>query len=62
VVTQIPISASRDAQDAFLKRGSADAALVAQEIHLDGIPQERITIEARGDAGSPAREVRIYAE
>jgi hypothetical protein len=62
VVTPIPASASQDEQDKVLKRGSADAALVAQEIHRDGIPQEHITIEARSDAGTPPREVRIYVQ
>ncbi len=62
VVTPIPTTASRDAQDVFIKQGQQDATAVAQELHLNGIPPERITIGFRGDAGAPAREVRVYAQ
>ncbi len=62
VVTPIPTTASRDAQDVFIKQGQEDATAVAQELHLNGIPAERITVGFRGDAGKPAREVRVYAQ
>ncbi len=62
VVTPIPTMQSRDAQDVFIKQGQQDATQVAQELHLNGIPSDRITIGFRGDPGAPAREVRVYAQ
>jgi len=61
VVTPVPTSASQQAQDSFIARGRKDAALVAEEIHKDGIASDNITIGLQGDAGSPPREVRVYA-
>lgn len=61
VVTPVPTSASRDVQDTFIKQGQEDATLVANELQVDGVTPDRITISLRGDPGSPPREVRIYA-
>jgi hypothetical protein len=62
VVTAVPTSASRDVQDAFIKQGQDDAALVVNELQASGVPPERIVLRLRGDPGSPAREVRIYTQ
>ncbi len=62
VVAPIPTTASRDAQDVATRQGQEDAALVAREVHLNGVPPERIAIGLRGDAGAPRREVRVYAQ
>jgi hypothetical protein len=62
VVTPVPTSASREVQDTFTKQGRDDATMVAEEIEASGVPPERITIGLRGDSGSPARQVQIYAQ
>jgi hypothetical protein len=62
VVTPIPTAAGRDAQDAFTKQGREDATAVAREVQASGATPDHVTIGLQGDAGSPRREVRIYAQ
>ncbi len=62
VVTAVPTSASREAQDAAIKQAQGDAAAVATELQASGVPPDRIVLRMRGDPGKPAREVRIYTQ
>ncbi len=61
VVTPVPVMASRDAQDKFIKQGQDDAAMVAREIQANRVPPERVTVSLRGDPGNPPRQVQVFA-
>jgi len=61
LVTPVPTAQPRQKQDQFVRQGQQDAAMVAQEVQAAGVPPERITLMLRGDAGSPRRQVAIFA-
>ena len=60
VMTPIPSSASRTIQDGYERSGTLDAQAVAAALQQDGVDAAHITIGFQGDAGKPAREVRLY--
>ncbi|HET9018313.1 MAG TPA: hypothetical protein VFN46_01940, partial [Acetobacteraceae bacterium] len=60
VMAPIPTAQSRAVQDQFARDGLADAQTVAAALRADGIAPARISIGYVGDAGKPAREVRLY--
>ncbi|KAA5610999.1 hypothetical protein [Rhodovastum atsumiense] len=60
VVTPVPSAQPAAAQDAFVRRGTADARAVADALATEGVPPGQIRLGLRGDPGSPAREVRVY--
>lgn len=61
LLTPIPVKAKRDVQDGFAHAGTFDAQMVAKALEDDRIDPTHITIGFQGDAGSPTREVRLYA-
>ena len=60
VMAPIPTAQSRAVQDRFAREGLADAQTVAAALRADGIAQGQISLGYVGDAGKPAREVRLY--
>ena len=60
VATPLPISASQSVQNSFATNGAADAAMVARQMQVLGVPADHIFIRYESDPGVPAREVRIY--
>ncbi|MBN8891315.1 MAG: hypothetical protein BGP12_22895 [Rhodospirillales bacterium 70-18] len=61
VTTPVPTAAPPEVRDRFIRQGAADATAVANGLASLGVPPDRVHIGVRGDAGSPAREVRVYA-
>ena len=61
VVTPVPVMASRDVKDKFIKQGQEDAAMVARDIQANRVPAERVTVSLRGDPGNPPRQVQVFA-
>ena len=60
LLTPFPSTATRAVQDRFERDGTADAQTVATALQEDRVDISHITIGLQGDAGKPAREVRLY--
>ena len=56
----VPTQASPADQDRRIAEASLDAQAVATAIGAAGIASDRLRLGLLGDAGSPAREVRVY--
>jgi hypothetical protein len=61
VLTPMPIAAPPDVQARFTSQGIRDAQDVADALAADGVPPDRVHMGFRGDAGTPPREVQVYA-
>jgi hypothetical protein len=61
VLTPMPISAPPDVQARFTSQGVRDAQDVADALVADGVSPDRVHMGFRGDAGTPPREVQVYA-
>jgi hypothetical protein len=62
VMTPVPTSASRDIQDGYVKVGRTDGPMVALEVEAAGAAPDHVTVGLLGDAGTPTREVLIFAK
>jgi hypothetical protein len=60
IVTPVPTALPPAEQDVAALRGAADARAVADTLATQGVPPEQLRLGLVGDAGSPAREVRVY--
>jgi hypothetical protein len=60
IVTPVATSLPAAEQDAAALRGAADAQAVATTLATQGVPPEQLRLGLVGDAGTPAREVRVY--
>lgn len=60
VLALVPTQVSPAEQDRRIAEAAADARAVAEVIGAAGVSSERLHLGLRGDAGSPAREVRVY--
>ena len=56
----VPLQAPPAEQDRRIAEASQDAQAVATAIGAAGISSDRLHLGLLGDAGSPAREVRVY--
>ena len=56
----VPIQAPLAEQDRRIAEASRDAGAIATAIGAAGISSDRLRLGLLGDAGSPAREVRVY--
>ena len=56
----VPLQAPPAEQDRRIAEASQDAQAVATAIGAAGISNDRLRLGLLGDAGSPAREVRVY--
>ena len=61
VLTPVPTSASPEEQARFTKQGIIDAQDVANAMVVDGISPDLVHMGFRADAGSPPREVLVFA-
>jgi hypothetical protein len=60
IVTPVPTALPAAEQDAIARRGAADARAVADTLATQGVPPGQLRLGLVGDAGAPAREVRVY--
>jgi hypothetical protein len=60
ILAAIPLTAPEAATQAALQQGEADARAVSEALSRQGVPPDRLHLGLQGDAGTPAREVRIY--
>ncbi|HEX3347404.1 MAG TPA: hypothetical protein VHS58_04800 [Acetobacteraceae bacterium] len=61
VVTLIPTSAPESVQNTAAQNGQEDAAAVVQALGYAGVSLDNVHVGIRGDAGSPPREVLVFA-
>jgi hypothetical protein len=60
ILAAMPLTAPETATQAALQQGEADARAVSEALSRQGVPPDRLHLGLQGDAGTPAREVRIY--
>ena len=60
VMGLVPLQAEASAQDRRVAEAARDARAVAEVLGAAGIPAERVLLGLQGDAGSPARDVRVF--
>ena len=61
VVALIPINAPESAQNAAARNGQQDTAAVVQALGSAGVSLDNVHVGFRTDAGSPPREVLVFA-
>jgi hypothetical protein len=60
VMALVPLQAGAAAQDRRVAEASQDARAVAEVLGAAGLPSDRVRLGLLGDAGSPARDVRVF--
>lgn len=60
VMGLVPLQAEAAEQDRRVAEAARDARAVAEVLGAAGIPSDRIRLGLLGDAGSPARDVRVF--
>lgn len=60
VMGMVPLQAGAAEQDRRVAEASRDARAVAEVLGAAGIPPDRVRLGLLGDAGSPARDVRVF--
>ena len=61
VLTPVPTTATPEVQDHFTRQGIADAQDVANALVMDGVSPDQVHMGFRADAGTPPREVLVFA-
>ena len=61
VLTPVPTTATPEVQDHFTRQGMADAQDVANALVMDGVSPDQVHMGFRADAGTPPREVLVFA-
>lgn len=60
VLAMVPMQATAGEQDRRVAVAAEDARAVATAMGAAGVASDRLHLGLRGDAGVPAREVRVY--
>ncbi|HEY2133887.1 MAG TPA: hypothetical protein VGH36_13100 [Acetobacteraceae bacterium] len=61
VLTPVPTSATLEVQDRFTRQGIIDAQDVANALVMYGVSPDQVHMGFRADAGTPPREVLVFA-
>jgi hypothetical protein len=61
VLTPVPTTATPEVQDRFTRQGIIDAQDVANALVMDGVSPDQVHMGFRADAGTPPREVLVFA-